>query len=300
MSAIIAYCRKCGSETDIRDKYCNYCGHAMQEMNTTMPEKETTRKALKLPLAFVIFFVGIAAIILHIIFADLPFSFIVKEKVIDQEILKSSVVNIWCESDEGGLSGSGTIITTNGLVITNSHVIPQNEEFLLTRDEGCWVILPNQTTGQPEEIYWANPIVYPGLSDEYDLAYLEIYETYADEEGYQWGAYPKSFPSIFADENQYDSVCQYKTHKLGDPLRVYGYPSMSGGNSLTITDGIISSFSDDGHIFTSAKIDAGNSGGLAVDHTGCMIGIPVAVREGVYQNLGVIIPMDKVIEFFEQ
>lgn len=300
MSATVAFCRKCGSETDIRDKHCSYCGHAMQEINTTVLEKETTRKAIKLPLAFLVFFVGITAIILHIIIADRPFSFIVKDKVIDQEVLKSSVVNIWCDSDEGGVSGSGTIISSEGVVITNSHVIPQDEEYILTKDEGCIVILSNQVTGQPEEMYWAKPIVYPGLSDDYDLAYLEIYAVYVDEAGDNWGTFPRNFPSIFAEEHKYDEICQFRTHKLGDPLRVYGYPSMSGGNSLTITDGIISSFSDDGQIFTSAKIDAGNSGGLAVDYTGCVIGIPVAVQEGIYQNMGVIIPMGKVIEFLEQ
>jgi S1-C subfamily serine protease len=63
---------------------------------------------------------------------------------------------------------------------------------------------------------------------------------------------------------------------------------------------VISSFSDEGVILTSAKIDQGNSGGLAVDQKGCMVGVPVAVSEGTYQNLGVIISTDLILEFSDK
>jgi len=43
------------------------------------------------------------------------------------------------------------------------------------------------------------------------------------------------------------------------------------GYSLTVTDGIVSSLSGDGLIYTSAKISHGNSGGLAVDKNGCIL-----------------------------
>jgi S1-C subfamily serine protease len=63
---------------------------------------------------------------------------------------------------------------------------------------------------------------------------------------------------------------------------------------------LISSFPSDGTILTSAKIDAGNSGGLAIDRHGCMVGITTAVWEGEYQNLGIIIPVDMVREFVDK
>ncbi|MFA7676260.1 MAG: trypsin-like peptidase domain-containing protein, partial [Candidatus Shapirobacteria bacterium] len=87
---------------------------------------------------------------------------------------------------------------------------------------------------------------------------------------------------------------------LGENVIIYGYPVTSGGYNLTITDGIISSLNDDGTILTSAKIDSGNSGGLAVNQNGCFVGVPSAVVNGDYQNLGVIIPQILIDEFINQ
>lgn len=294
-------CKNCNKEIKDGNKFCNYCG---KEILVGVVPIEIQEKEVKIVFnksfyfKIALGFVGL--LVLYIIFSARPFSFLTNEREIDQEVIKNSVVNVLCESGEEISGGSGTIITTEGIVMTNSHVIPQDEEYILTSDEGCLVILPNRQTGQPEEIYWAKPIVYPGLSDEYDLAYLEIYDVFVDEDGKVWGRYPRTFPSIFAEEHKYDDVCQFRTPKLGDPVRIFGYPQTSGGFYLTITDGIISSFSDEGVILTSAKIDEGNSGGLAVDQKGCMVGIPVTISEGTYQNLGVIISTDLILEFSEK
>jgi hypothetical protein len=295
------FCKHCGRETNKENKFCDHCGENLFDKPSSDSETKKT-KAFLGKFFFLKIIVGIIGIlILYIIFSEEPFFFLSKEREIDLRVIKSSVVNILCDSGEEEISGgSGTIISTDGIVITNSHVIPQDEEYILTPEEGCLVILPNLETGQPEEMYWANPVVYPGLSDEYDLAYLEIYDVFIDEDGEIWGEYPRIFPSIFAEEHEYDEVCQLKTSKLGDPVRIFGYPLTSGGYYLTITDGIISSFSDEGLILTSAKIDEGNSGGLAIDQKGCMVGIPVAISEGTYENLGVIIPTDLVLEFSEK
>jgi len=294
------HCKHCGKEAKGENKFCNYCGESLLDA----PPEEVKEKELKIPVGKSLYAkiaVGlIGLLVIYVIFSDRPFSFLTSEREIDQEVIKNSVVNVLCESEEDISGGSGTIITTEGIVMTNSHVIPQDEEYILTGEEGCLVILPNRQTGQPEEIYWADPVVYPGLSDEYDLAYLEIYDVFVDEDGEVWGRYPRSFPSIFAEEHRYGDICQFRTPKLGDPVRIFGYPQTSGGFYLTVTDGIISSFSDEGVILTSAKIDEGNSGGLAVDQKGCMVGIPVAISEGTYQNLGVIISTDLILEFSEK
>ena len=153
------------------------------------------------------------------------------------------------------------------------------------------VILPDSQTGQPEEIYLADPFVLPEISDTYDLAVLVIYDNYIDEEGTIYGSYPREFPSF--EENESCSIGEFK---LGESIRIFGYPEVSGGMSLTITEGVISSFTE-GYILTSAKIDSGNSGGLAVSEEGCSVGIPSAVNVGTYQNLGVIIPNSVIDEF---
>lgn len=298
-------CGNCSKEVKGDPNFCNFCGSEFLRVQEREAAKisKSDKVGIKKGKAAPKFLFGLLGLlILYIIFSDKPFSFLIPENSIPQSVIASSVVNIYCESIDGEASGgSGTIISTEGTVITNSHVIPQNDESLLTSDDGCVVILPDAQTGEPKDMYWAKPLVYPGLSDDYDLAYLEIYDVFVDEDGVAQGSYPNTFPSIFAKEHKYDDVCQFRSrNKLGDSVRIFGYPETNGGFYLTVTDGLISSFSDEGVILTSAKIDSGNSGGLAVDSRGCMVGIPVAVSEGTYQNLGVIIPTDWVLEFFEK
>ena len=57
---------------------------------------------------------------------------------------------------------------------------------------------------------------------------------------------------------------------------------------------------EDGNIYTSAKVDSGNSGGLAVDDLGCMVGIPTAVSSGEYENLGYLISTDNINKFLTE
>ena len=90
----------------------------------------------------------LVSFIIYIIFVKNPFSFFSDDRKIDQNVITSSVVNIWCQSsiDENDISGgSGTIITTDGTVITNSHVIPQNETNILTSEEGLFGYFAKQT-----------------------------------------------------------------------------------------------------------------------------------------------------------
>jgi hypothetical protein len=296
------FCTDCGNKIDGGIKFCTSCGMGVSnepEGNIHLKKSNLKKIISKIIIGLVVVF------FLYLIFSidSSP-----KEKSnysslneINQSVLISSVVNILCEDDNGDISGgSGTIITEEGIILTNSHVIPQDEDYVLTGDYGCLVTIPNQQTGQPEEIYWAQPLVIPGLSDDYDLAYFEIYDVFTDEDGEIWGRFPNVFKGIFSEEYKHDEICQYDTDNLGDKIRIFGYPKSSGGYSLTITEGILSSFSDGGIILTSAKIDAGNSGGLAVDEKGCMVGVPVAVVEGKYQNMGVIIPTNLILEFSEK
>lgn len=210
--------------------------------------------------------------------------------------IAQSVVNIACEDiNTGEISGgSGTILTDDGIVITNSHIIPQDENYINVSENGCIVILPDPESGQPLHFYWANPIVLPGISDYYDIAYLEIYDVVVDEvTNEKLGYLPRKFPD-FDDSLR----CSEEYLKLGEEIRIFGYPEISGGYSLTITDGVVSSFSSDNDfIYTSAKISNGNSGGLAIDENGCMIGIPSMVSVDENESLGVIISMNLINKF---
>jgi S1-C subfamily serine protease len=226
------------------------------------------------------------------------------ETLLTREI-SSSVVSIFCPDTSGpfsvdsedGYGGSGTIIDERGFIITNNHVIPQNEEFLDVHEEGCFVILPDPNTGEAAEIYLGDPIVYPGLSDDYDLAFIEIYAPYEDEE-YVYGEYDKVFPAF--DDSSY-SCAGGEYVRLGESVTVYGYPGITGGYNLTITKGQVSSIDSEYDIlYTSAKITSGNSGGLAVDERGCMIGIPTFVQTDEYETIGVIVGIKTILDFIDK
>jgi len=213
-----------------------------------------------------------------------------------QEEIVSSVVNIFCpsiEEDEEVSGGSGIILSDDGIILTNSHIIPQDEEYIHVDEDGCLVVLPNPETGQPEEIFLATPIVIPGISDTYDLAFMSIYSAYYNEEDQEYkGTYPRKFPA-FDDSTR----CIEENVRLGEKVIIFGYPTISGGYSLTITEGVVSSFPGEGLVVTSAKISQGNSGGLAVDERGCMIGVPSFVSSDEYESLGVIISVDLIKQF---
>jgi len=92
--------------------------------------------------------------------------------------------------------------------------------------------------------------------------------------------------------NQDDKAC-YKeniTAELGDEVLILGYPGI-GSNSLTVTEGIVSGI-DYPYLTTSAKIDEGNSGGVAVLVKGdCLLGIPTGSVVGQIESLGRILDL---------
>lgn len=325
------FCEKCGNKLTEDSEFCDGCGfHITGSINTVSTSFDTQEKPPSNNNKKVLFIVLAVVIILVVIgfFSNSSDNSnqnteqasnlnTANSQPVEQqtnvnnnnqtkadtyEKIAKTVVNILCpyasepfSIDSKGTGGSGTIIDKSGLVVSNSHIIPQNKKTLNISKEGCFVILPDSTTGAPKEVYLANPIVFNKLSDKYDLAFLTIYDVYTDENGKKYGQYPEDFPA-FDDTG----LCKDDQIKLGESVRVMGYPVSSGGYNLTITDGIVSSFSDDGLILTSAKIDQGNSGGLAVDENGCMIGIPSAVSKGTYDNLGVIIPASTIVDFMNE
>jgi hypothetical protein len=72
---------------------------------------------------------------------------------------------------------------------------------------------------------------------------------------------------------------------IGDEIRVLGYPGI-GGDTITFTRGAVSGFTSDrsvgdrAWIKTDATIAGGNSGGLAVNEDGELIGVPSVVGSG--------------------
>jgi hypothetical protein len=205
-------------------------------------------------------------------------------------------------------SGSGLLAMLNSTptIITNRHIAYNSQYGTATQ---CDVAFPNDNytfydiTLVDEPSYTSylipsNPDVMPDTpahgqiqftSDGSDVAYLSDMKEYGFE--------PTLSLEARARSNHF--AC-YSNPPTGEPIAVLGYPDygtnagefMSVLSTIdpTVTEGIISG-QDGIYLTTSAKIDPGNSGGLAIDETNdCYIGIPTAIEIGEAGALGRILP----------
>lgn len=161
--------------------------------------------------------------------------------------------------------GSGVIVGDDGTILTNAHVVSKSETCPITM---IGVAVSDSASSSAELRYRADVVAY---SLELDLAVVKIVEKL----GNSGAAIPQTFP--VAQLGDSDNVA------LGDSIRILGYPT-TGGDTITLTDGLVSGFSsqsgigDRALIKTNASISAGNSGGMAVDAQGRVIGIPTRAR----------------------
>ena len=184
-----------------------------------------------------------------------------------------SVVSISCTGENAASSGTGVVLTENGYIVTNCHVIAGAKQItvLLTDDRQ----LPAQVVG-------SDPVS--------DLAVLYVQAR-------------DLTPARFGDSDQLrvgDSVVA-----IGDPLGV----ELRG----TMTDGIISAINRDVEtggrtmtlIQTNAALNSGNSGGPLINCYGQVIGINT-LKIGAFtdnagvEGLGFAIPSTTVKEIVDQ
>ena len=166
-------------------------------------------------------------------------------------------------------SGSGTILTPQGHILTNFHVIGDPTTGKLENKQ--WlayvVINPPEMNAKPNILYLAKVL----KSDKgLDLALLRIV---AAQNG---GPLPTNFKLTPVPIGDSDKV------QIGDEITVIGFPGLGEG-TVTLTKGSISGFLDDAGGFgtwikTDAEINRGNSGGTAISKAGELVGIPTAVR----------------------
>lgn len=172
--------------------------------------------------------------------------------------------------------GSGTIVSPDGLVITNAHVVDEATRREVFNDyRSHWLeeyptddlefypdtmlLLASDGFRPPRLAYQAEILEVDVRSD---IAILRIIDSVD----------PAPYPFVpMGDSNDL---------RLGDPIFIFGYP-MSGGDALTFTTGVVSGFnfanpSDDYPIWinSDAVMSGGNSGGTAVNDRGELIGIP--------------------------
>lgn len=173
-------------------------------------------------------------------------------------------------------SGSGTIISPSGYVLTNYHVAGNLDTRRPYEWHTIWITDADFTDQPPEFFFWAQ---YVAGDPTHDLALLKIVEWF-DEEPIEDDF---AFPHVqVGDSNQLIP---------GDPITIVGYPGISG-STITFTAGLMSgwvgeNFESGGKqwIKTDGKISHGNSGGGAFDENGFLIGVPTAGRTVKYDEL---------------
>ena len=169
-------------------------------------------------------------------------------------------------------SGSGTLISSTGLILTNAHVAsPASKGEPDLEPDALAVALMNQEDKTPVFQYYAKVKAVDGYLD---LAVIQITSTLdgADLD-------PSSLQLPFVELGNSDNL------HVGDHINVFGFPGI-GGDTITFTDGSVSGFTPDqaigdrAWIKTNAGIAGGNSGGLAASDAGLIIGVPTRAGAG--------------------
>ncbi|MDO8362684.1 MAG: serine protease [Actinomycetota bacterium] len=182
---------------------------------------------------------------------------------LDIDTIARSVVQILAsDADGNGLwTGSGTIISADGLILTNAHVVTNSDE---ARYETLTVLVTESADRAPTPTYQADVV---GWDPVLDLAVVKIS---ADADG----------NPLEVDDLPFLKVGDSDAIGLGDHLRIFGYPGI-GGDTITFTEGSVSGFTseagvdaDRAWVKTDATIAGGNSGGTAVNDDGELVAVP--------------------------
>ncbi len=183
-------------------------------------------------------------------------------------------------SSESAASGSGIIISEDGYILTNNHIVSSSSNsafYEVSEAKSVTVYLFNDTTPYEAEII--------GTDAQTDLAVIKI-----DKTGLT--------PAELGDSSAV---------KIGEFAMAIGNPL---GLKSTVTSGIISAVdreitSNDGTKYvllqTDAAINAGNSGGALVNSQGQVIGInTLKISATGVENMGFAIPINSTIDIYKQ
>ena len=165
--------------------------------------------------------------------------------------------------------GSGIILTQDGYIATNSHVVEDSTET------GVMVTLSDGSA-------YLGTIV--GIDVKTDLAVIKI-----DAEGLT--------PAEFADSDKV-SIGQ-QVFAIGNPGGIDFFNSLTKGTLSALNRMLSSGYVK--YIQTDAAINPGNSGGALVDEHGRVIGMNTAkiVATG-YESMGFAIPSNTVMEIINK
>jgi S1-C subfamily serine protease len=187
------------------------------------------------------------------------------------------------DTGNGASLGSGTVLSSDGFILTNYHVIGDPDTRRLYNREGIVFvgISPPDLASEAEILYQAQLVE---ADYELDLALLKI------------TARANGSPLTTALNLDFLTIGDSNSVSIGDELTIIGFPGL-GGSTVTLTRGTVSGFlPDEGWIKTDAEINPGNSGGVATNATGQLIGVPTMASaadvERVPGKLGLVRPIN--------
>jgi serine protease Do len=164
--------------------------------------------------------------------------------------------------------GSGVLVSSDGLIVTNNHVIERAQQVVITTADH---------RRYRARVLGADPVT--------DIALVKIKGT--------------SLPTLAWGDSARAGVGEYVV-AIGNPFRLsqtvtMGIISATGRSNVGIVD-----YED--FIQTDAAINPGNSGGALVNVRGELIGINTAIysETGGYQGIGFAVPSNLAREVVEQ
>lgn len=191
-----------------------------------------------------------------------------------------TVNSIFSGSQAATAEGSGIILSEDGYILTNNHVVSSSDStsyYAVSEATKITVSLYNDTTEYEAKVV--------GTDSQTDLAVIKIDKT---------GLTPAELG------NSSSVVVGEFAMAIGNPL----------GMQSSVTSGIISAVnrtvqSTDGNTYnliqTDAAINSGNSGGALVNSEGKVIGINTLKLNGTgVEGMGFAIPIDSAKPIFEQ
>ena len=182
----------------------------------------------------------------------------------------SGGTNIFGQVTESASSGSGFILTKDGYIVTNYHVVEDASTIKVTLYNGDTL-----------------DAVYIGGDEDYDIAVIKIEA--------------QDLPCVTLGDSEHLNVGD-RVLAIGNPLGELTF-SMSGGMVSSVNRTINVSGTPFNMIQTDASINPGNSGGPLLNQYGEVIGI-VSAKYSTYSNtavegLGFAIPINDVSAMIE-
>lgn len=200
----------------------------------------------------------------------------------------SSNVEIGRQSGSGYILGADTK-NRDLIVLTNNHVIDIVLHNLYGKSIGFTMTPTSCNIKIPDDSQFTT--VYNVDKNSSDI----IFAGYKDKD---FGTVNIKNPTQYMKqviETNSGVICNKKA-ELGEKILILGYPAIGDQNDITVTDGIISGYDGDYYI-TSAKVESGNSGGVAVSlKNNCYLGIPTFVQVGSIESLARVLDIQTIFQ----